>query len=114
MSYRNKIQSILSESVSNFLCELYSLPNYTQFQAKKVIPMLARGVGQSTEDFLKRPDVTNFLKGFKDATVEKFGVDEKGRPNTSVQDDPRWDLNHPQSDSLAEELVKRVLELVNK
>jgi len=114
MSYRNKIQSKLNESISSFLCELYSLPNYTQFQAKKVIPLLAKNVGLSPEEFLKKPDVTNFLKAFKDATVEKFGVDEKGRPNTSVQDDPRWDLNHPESDSLAQELAQRVLQMVNK
>ena len=114
MKYRSKIKTILNESISSFLCELYSLPNYTQFQAKKVIPLLANKVGMKPEEFLKRPDVTNFLKAFKDATVEKFGVDEKGRPNTSVQDDPRWDVNNPESDSLAEELAQRVLEKVNK
>jgi hypothetical protein len=114
MSYRNKIQSLLSESVKSFLGELYSLPNYTQFQAKKVIPMLAHAVGVSPEEFLKNPNVTAYLKAFKDATVERFGVDEKGRPNTSVQDDPRWDLSNPESDSLAKELTARVLELTKK
>ena len=94
--------------------ELHSMSNYAGFQSKKAIPLMAKMLNTTPEEMLKQPIGMPLLKAFRQATDEKFGVDEKGKPNTSNQDDPRWDYNNPESDALADELVKRAFELVNK
>lgn len=125
MSYRDKIKNLLSESESPFFLEVHDFANYARLQGAWVIPLLAAATNMTSSEFQKRPDVEKFYKAFRTASVERFGKDEKmsisknpnspppePSPNTSDADDPRWNLKHPESDILAQELVRRVLEIV--
>lgn len=108
MNYRDKIKSLLVESESALFLELYNATNYMHFQMTKVLPIVAKMHNMTANEFALTPEGYSFMAAFKKIAIETFGQDEHKRPNTDIEADPRWNIKHPESDTLAKELLTKM------